>query len=144
VVLDDPEGKINLSCTDTISNNEMVARKNVKIGDSFLASCIDNCVKEVDSTSIYGSTRYSDDSVLCLSAYHAGSLLPEGGNFMVKLNKGLTKYESENRNGIISKTKKGDVAAPSITFEMVMPDDMIDIEAVKEGMKVDVYDKNTD
>jgi hypothetical protein len=70
---------------DTLSNNEMISRKNVKIGDSFLVSCLDNCVKEIDSTNIYGSSRYSDDSGICISAFHAGSLLPEGGNFMVKI-----------------------------------------------------------
>jgi hypothetical protein len=43
----------------------------------------------------------------------------------------------------MSKTKKGDVAAPTITFDMVPDDEMIDINMLKEGMKVDIYDKTT-
>jgi len=44
--------------------------------------------------------RYSDDSSVCLAAFHAGALLPDGGNIMVKILKGLALFPAENRNGI--------------------------------------------
>jgi hypothetical protein len=45
-------------------------------------------VKEADSINLYGNKVYSDDSSLCLAAFHAGVITPDGGDFMVKLKKG--------------------------------------------------------
>lgn len=42
-------------------------------------------------------------------------------------------------NGIISRAKEGDIAAPAISFAMKEDDLMIHLNAAKEGMKVDVF-----
>lgn len=60
--------------------------------------------------------RYSDDSGLCLAAFHSGTLSPEGGNFLIKISKGISDFTGDQRNGIMSKSKKGDIASPSVEF----------------------------
>lgn len=54
-----------------------------------MVNCPSNCVDQKDELEIFGTLKYSSDSAICLAAFHAGSLSPEGGDFMVKINKGL-------------------------------------------------------
>lgn len=115
--LRDPEGKITLTCHDTLTNNEDIQKKGFQAGDEFMVGCMENCVKEMNDLNIYGSLEYSDDSSICLSAFHGGSLDPDGGDFMVKVDKPVATYESENRNGVMSKSKEGDPAGKSMSFE---------------------------
>jgi len=84
--------------------------------------------------------EYSDDSAICLASFHSGTLDPHGGNFVVKVGKALNEYETENRNGITSKAKKGDPAGKSISFEKMTDDSMDILNAAKEGIKVDIID----
>lgn len=92
----------------------------------------------MDSLSVYGTKRYSDDSALCLAAYHGGALLPDGGNFMIELKRGLLNYEGSTENGIKSKSRPGDSASRSISFIAEADETMIELNAAKEGMKIDV------
>lgn len=75
---------------------------------------MDSCASEVDTLEMYGSLTYAGDSAICISAFHAGAIKPEGGDFMVKIGKGLPEYDSENRNGIKSKSRTGDPSGKSL------------------------------
>jgi hypothetical protein len=50
---------------------------------------MDSCASEADSLEFFGSLHYSEDSAICLAAFHSGAIKPEGGDFMIKIGKGL-------------------------------------------------------
>lgn len=71
----------------------------------------------MDEIDIYGTNTYSDDSALCLAAFHAGALDPIGGNFVVIVEKPSHSYEPSMQNGVYSKSKDGDPAGKAVSFE---------------------------
>lgn len=107
-----------------------------------MVGCPENCVSHVDDINIFGSMEYSDDSAICLASFHSGTLDPIGGNFMVKVGKALNEYSPEMRNGVTSKSKDGDPAGKSISFEKMIDDSMLVLNAAKEGIKVDILDNH--
>jgi len=58
-----------------------------------MVGCASNCIADKDEIDIYGTNTYSDDSAICLAAFHAGALDPIGGNFVVIIEKPLHSYE---------------------------------------------------
>ncbi len=52
--------------------------------------CPDSCVNEDVIT--YGYLTYAADSSICLSAYHAGTISPEGGDVLVHIKMGIPEY----------------------------------------------------
>jgi len=44
-----------------------------------------------------------------LSAFHAGTIGPEGGDVMVHVKIGIIEYEAENMNGVYSRSRAGNV-----------------------------------
>lgn len=91
-----------------------------KIGSKFKASCSGSCNDQ--NVAIYGSLIYSEDSVICKSAYHMGVISASGGNFIIMIQKGMKNYKSEVRNGISSEIKEQSLR--SITFE-ILPEEKI-------------------
>jgi len=103
----DPASQISLECKDTFSKNEQIIKRTFKDGDKFRAFCPKTCIEEKDSLDIYGSSRYSSDSPICLAAFHSGCLSKDGGPLNIKVMKGIVEYEAENKNGFSSQTKIG-------------------------------------
>lgn len=63
--------------------------KKYKVHDSFLVNCPNSCVDEVDNVEFWGTEYYSEDSAICLAAYHAGAILAEAGDLFVNIERGV-------------------------------------------------------
>jgi len=87
--------------------------------------------------------KYSMDSAICLSAFHAGALGEFGGEIIVELDEGLTKFESSMRNGVTSTNREGNVNDPSLKFEKVKDAEQIIKDDMEEGKSVDFLNKKT-
>lgn len=51
---------------------------------------------------LYGTDVYTDDSVLCQAAVHAGVITTRGGTFTIEILPGQSSYTGSRRNGVIS------------------------------------------
>jgi hypothetical protein len=51
---------------------------------------------------LYGTDTYTDDSVLCQAAVHAGVITTRGGTFTIEMLPGQSSYAGSRRNGVIS------------------------------------------
>jgi len=54
-----------------------------KVGSTFKAKCANNCME--DGKHVWGNKRYTEDSMLCASAFHNSAIPAKGGEFVVKL-----------------------------------------------------------
>jgi hypothetical protein len=103
-----------LKCNHNLSNNDEIQKRSFAVGDEFLVNCMDSCASEIDSLEFFGSLSYSEDSAICIAAFHSGAIKPEGGDFLIKIGKGLLQYDSETRNGIASKSRSGDPSGKAL------------------------------
>jgi hypothetical protein len=67
----------------------------------------------------YGNLVYSSDSSICLSAFHAGTIPAEGGDVMLHIKMGIPEYESENLNGVHSRSRAGNIEGLAFSLEKV-------------------------
>jgi len=72
-----------------------------------------------------------------------GAIGPTGGDFMIKFAKGASQYESQQRNGVTSKSRRGDPAGKSLLFEKVEDQLQLIIDGAFAGMLVDLWEKTT-
>jgi hypothetical protein len=56
----------------------------------------------IQSGSVWGTERYTDDSGLCRAARHAGVIAPDGGTLTVRRSPGRAQYGGSLRNGVQS------------------------------------------
>lgn len=69
------------------------------IGDQFLFQCPPGG----RDSGIYGTDTYTDDSLVCVAAVHAGLIsIAAGGSVTIQLAPGLNTYVSSTRNGVAS------------------------------------------
>lgn len=67
--------------------------------ESFTVTCPADC----DIGSVWGSGWYTADSLVCSAAIHAGAIKKsKGGDFDVKIEKGLKAYRPTDANGVAS------------------------------------------
>ncbi len=71
------------------------------MGDKIKARCDGHCLS--DSSSVYGASPYSAESAVCLSAFHAGVMGPQGGSFEVEIVASQKSYASSLNNGVKSR-----------------------------------------
>jgi hypothetical protein len=63
------------------------------------------CWCSADATrggSVWGSDVYTDDSVICRAAVHAGVIGPSGGTVTLRMLPGMQSYTGSERNGVTS------------------------------------------
>jgi hypothetical protein len=56
----------------------------------------------VEWRALYGTDIYTDDSVVCQAAVHAGKITTRGGTFTIEILPGQSYYAGSPRNGVIS------------------------------------------
>lgn len=54
--------------------------------------------------SVYGTDRYSGDSLTCVAARHAGKVTDKGGAVTVQVADGCAKFDGTERNGVTSRS----------------------------------------
>jgi hypothetical protein len=124
---------ITLICKDSLSNTRKLDHYKIKPGLKVQIICNDTC--QFSTYAIYGDMKYSRDSSICKSAYHAGILTGPGQKILILFEQGLKKYKSQLRSGIKSKNRgKSDL---TIYFERVKDESQI---PVNTGVKIDFLD----
>ena len=84
-----------IGCLDSPAD---VARSGA-VGDRFLATCRRDCDAE---SYLFGTDIYTDDSLICLAAIHAGVLTATGGRCVITIEPGQDRYAGSTRNGVES------------------------------------------
>lgn len=84
-----------ITCLDSVVD---VANSGVP-GDRYRVTCPSGCSSE---SYLFGTDVYSDDSLICLAAIHAGVLSASGGDAIVTIEPGRGSYTGSTRNGITS------------------------------------------
>lgn len=68
------------------------------VGTTGLVSCPANCT----GGSIWGTDVYTDDSIVCIAAIHAGAITADGGAFHLTILEGQASYAGSTQNGVAS------------------------------------------
>jgi hypothetical protein len=55
-----------------------------------------------DWRAVYGTDTYTNDSVVCQAAVHAGVITTQGGTVTIEILPGLQSYTGTRRNGVVS------------------------------------------
>ena len=124
---------ITLLCKDSISNTKKLDHFNMKSGLKIQIKCHDTC--QYTNYPVYGDMKYSKDSSICRSAYHAGVLTKPGQDIYVVFGDGLKKYKSQVRAGLKSKNKGH--SDMTISFESYRDESEIPVDT---GVKIDFLD----
>jgi hypothetical protein len=66
-------------------------------------TCEESCFEAEGN--VYGDLDYSEDSMICKTAFHAGAMAEKGGKFKMDLKPGMFEYKGAFRSGIQSKSK---------------------------------------
>jgi len=77
----DQESKVKLECRHSLSNNDILLKRRAKPGDEILVECPEACLNE--DVAIYGEHTYSEDSSICLAAFHSGAMPIDGGDVIM-------------------------------------------------------------
>jgi len=85
-------------------------------GQSLSCGCTPDSLKF--GGSVYGTDRYSGDSLTCVAARHAGKVTDTGGAVTVHLAEGCAKFDGSERNGVT--TRSWSSATPQ-TFAFASP-----------------------
>jgi len=124
-----------LLCKDSLSNSKKLDHVKLKPGSRVKVRCLDTCFDA--NFPIYGDLKYSKDTAICKSAYHAGVLTNPKQVIWINFTAGLTNYTSQMRNGVKSKGKSA--SELTISFEPTISSDNIN---VMTGSKIDFMDPN--
>jgi hypothetical protein len=130
---DSNKSAISMVCKDSISNTKKLDHLIIKSGAKIEIKCFDTC--EYSNYPIYGDMKYSKDSSICRSAFHAGILRKSGQSFFMVFEDSLKKYKSQVRNGIRSKSK----GHSDMTISFKLSKEQSDIP-VDNGVKIDFLD----
>jgi hypothetical protein len=71
-------------------------------GQSLSCGCTPDSLKF--GGSVYGTDRYSGDSLTCVAARHAGKVTDTGGAVTVHLAEGCARFDGTERNGVTSRS----------------------------------------
>jgi hypothetical protein len=124
---------ITLNCSDSLINSKKFNSVIKKPGSEVEVFCPEWC--SLSNYNIYGDDNYSKDSVICKAAAHSLGLNGKEGKVKIIFGAGLKSYKSQNKNGIVSKSKgKSDF---SIKFMNVNKNDDIILD---KGNRVDYKD----
>ncbi|MEE6519925.1 hypothetical protein FKM82_017704, partial [Ascaphus truei] len=74
--------------------------------------CPAGCLTE--TSTVWGTGTYSDDSSICRAAIHAGEMTNAGGRIIVEIKPGKISYKKSTQNGITS----NNFSAWSVPFEL--------------------------
>lgn len=73
-----PKDKVvNLSCRESFSNSKKFLKTKMGLGDYIIVNCFSSCAQS--SFSVYGSGKYTKDSVICKAAFHDKKITSVGG-----------------------------------------------------------------
>ena len=93
-------GPLSFYCGEKVDDHRKLWKTGVNIGQKFPAYCYSTCL--IDQNHIYGNNVYSKDSLVCISALHAGVLNTKGGSFEIEIVEPSKRYESEFKKGVKS------------------------------------------
>ena len=72
-----PEKVINLSCRDSFSNSKKFTKTKMGLGDFIIVNCFSSC--SLSTWAVYGTGKYTKDSVICKAAFHDKKITSVGG-----------------------------------------------------------------
>lgn len=72
-----PEKVINLSCRDSFSNSKKFTKTKMGLGNFVIVNCFSSC--SLSTWSVYGTSKYTKDSVICKAAFHDKKITSVGG-----------------------------------------------------------------
>lgn len=100
-----------ISCTTKGNEGDLaISPKNSK----YILVCPKYCSKKKNYVSVYGSGTYSDNSPICMAAFHDGIIGDQGGNVQVMFSDGLSEYKGTQ--GFTIKSKATGPQLRSFTF----------------------------
>jgi hypothetical protein len=68
---------INVSCRESFSNSKKFKKTKMGLSDSVLVNCFSSCA--LTNWAVYGTTKYTKDSVICKAAFHDKKITSVGG-----------------------------------------------------------------
>ena len=88
-------------CGEKLEDHRQLSKYGVEVGQKIKAKCDGNCLS--DSNLVFGASPYSNESALCITAFHAGVMGQQGGTFEVEVVPSQKNYASSINNGIKSR-----------------------------------------
>ena len=123
---------ITLNCRDSFSNTHKFDNINLKPNVKVSVKCPESCANS--DVPVYGYLKYSKDTAICRSAFHAQKIGSRGGIVTIVFGRAMSNFKSKLSNGIKSEGKA--TSEFTVAFEAYEEEDVI---IVKAGSKIDIF-----